>query len=163
MIVIQFQQLWDSHPLNQTPSENFPCRKKDGTPAFENQCAIKMSVALAGAGVNMNACNKVKCWFGHKNHVIRAQELADWLAATQQLGKPSRLQKKKGDTASSFEATVLATITGKKGIIFCQNFWGAGNQGDHIDVWDGQYMTGKNENYNYYGRSMDVWFWRLNV
>jgi len=26
------------------------------------------------------------------------------------------------------------------GIVFFKDFWGRGNQGDHIDVWDGEKM-----------------------
>jgi hypothetical protein len=163
MITIQFQQLWDSHPLNLTPPENHPCKKKDGTPAFDNQCAIKMSIALMGASVNLDACNKVKCWFGHTNHVIRAQELADWLAEAAQLGTPTRYTKGRRDTESIFQQTVLSGIQGKKGTVFCQNFWGTGNQGDHIDVWDGSTMSGGYGNSSYYGRSQQVWFWEINV
>lgn len=163
MAVIQFQTLWNSHPLNQSPPENFPCKKKDGTPAFENQCAIKMSIALMGASLNMKACNKVRCWFGHTNHIIRAQELADWLCGAQQLGAPTKFRKKSGVAGADFQQAVVSGITGKKGVIFCQNFWGAGNQGDHIDVWDGSSMSGSHINEDYYGRSAQVWFWELTV
>ena len=80
MLTIHFEELWNARPLNQTPPEPYPCKLKTGAEAFGNQCAIKMSISLMGAKVNMDVCYKVKCWFGHKNHVIRAQELADWLA-----------------------------------------------------------------------------------
>lgn len=163
MLIINFQELWNSHPLNQNPPENYPCKKADGTPAFDNQCAIKMSVSLMGANVNMNGCNKVKCWFGHTNHVIRAQELADWLALSRQLGTPTKFRKGRGVTQAVFQQTVLDGISGKNGIIFCQNFWGTGNQGDHIDVWNGRVMGGSRDNNEYYGRSAQVWFWEITV
>ncbi len=157
---IQFQSLWTSHPLNLTPPEPFPCKNKDGMPAFDNQCAIKMSVALIGATANLDACHKVKCWYGHTNHVIRAQELADWLAEAAQLGSPTRYTKGRA-TQPVFQQTVLSGVQGKNGIVFCQNFWGAGNQGDHIDVWNGTVMSGANANSDYFGRSGQVWFWEL--
>ena len=148
---LEFQKLWDNHPSNQNPADNTPCRKKDGTSAFENQCAIRLSVALDGAGMNMKACTKAKCWYGHGLHVLRAQELADWLALTQQLGNPNKF---KGSDS-------LTGINGKKGIVFCQDFWGPGNTGDHIDLWDGTNMA--HGSGSYCTSSTNVWFWEIKV
>jgi Type VI secretion system (T6SS), amidase effector protein 4 len=69
-----FAQLWTHHPY-----PNSPC----DTTAFPNQCAIRMTVALHGAGIktkNLHHC--VHCWHGHtaSAHILRAQELANALA-----------------------------------------------------------------------------------
>ena len=164
MAVIKFADLWKNHPLNWSPSESHPCRNPDGTweKSLDNQCAIKMSIALAGAGMNMSACHERKCWLkGHKNHVLVAQKLADWLALAAQLGKPAKYIRKQ-TVESVFQQTIVDTIGGKNGIVFCQNFWGTNNQGDHIDVWNGSAMGG-NLIHDYFGRSENVWFWNITV
>ncbi len=164
MTIIKFAELWKNHPLNWSPSEAHPCRKPDGTwePSLDNQCAIKMSIALAGAGINMSACSERKCWFkGHKNHVLVAQKLADWLSRSAQLGTPKKFIRRQTKEAV-FQQTVVSAINGKQGIVFCQNFWGANNQGDHLDVWNGLAMSG-NLLHDYFGRSANVWFWEIKV
>jgi hypothetical protein len=47
----------------------------------------------------------------------------------------------------------------KKGIALFKNFWGAGNQGDHIDLWNGATMTRGAP--SYFSTSKEVWFWEL--
>jgi hypothetical protein len=52
-----------------------------------------------------------------------------------------------------------ADYTGRSGIVFFQDFWGTGNQGDHIDLWDGTTVrTGARD---YFSRSREVWFWQV--
>lgn len=165
MPVIKFADLWKSHPLNWNPSEAHPCRLPNGTwePSLDNQCAIKMSIALTGAGLSTTACPERKCWLkGHKGHVLAAQKLADWLALRGQLGAPSKLIKGKGVKEPAFQTTVSDSVSGKKGIVFCRNFWGDTMTGDHIDVWDGTTMGG-GFIHDYFGRSDQVWFWRITV
>jgi hypothetical protein len=77
------------------------------------------------------------------------------------LGSPTKYIKENREQESAFEERVLKDILNKKGIIFCQNFWGRGEQGDHIDVWDGLNMACGQR--NYYGRSKQVWFWEIKV
>lgn len=157
---IKFQKLWESHPLNGNPPNNYPCdgKGKDGTLAFKNQCAIKMSIALMGAGVNLNPA-PTKCWYGHKNHVLRAQELADWMATAAVLGKPTKYVKKGGVTDGAFQQTVLKDVNGVNGAAFFKDFWVPDGQtaasGDHIDVWNGNNMAGDADNLKleYFGRA----------
>ena len=50
-------------------------------------------------------------------------------------------------------------LSGDAFLIFLLNFWGAGNQGDHIDLWNGTKMTrGAPE---YFTAAQEVWFWEL--
>ncbi|MBC7909944.1 MAG: hypothetical protein H7Y30_05560 [Pyrinomonadaceae bacterium] len=157
---LEFQRMWDSHPSNKNDSA--PCRNADGLPAFINQCAIRMGLALAGGGMNMTACNKAKCWYrGHVNHVLRAQELADWLAGAAQLGVPTKFIKRRDVTTAVFGSNVQSGINGKKGVVFCQNFYGSGNQGDHIDAWDGTQMA--QGSVSYFEGAQQVWFWEVTV
>jgi hypothetical protein len=63
---------------------------------------------------------------------IRAQELANWLAS------PAAAMPK----STFFPAkTFPKAVSGKRGIIFFKDYWGAGNQGDHIDLWNGTRLT----------------------
>lgn len=48
---------------------------------------------------------------------------------------------------------------GKRGIVVCRNFWGSGNQGDHIDLWDGMTMAHGAE--DYFSKSQEIWFWEM--
>src|SRR5690349_2878780 len=52
-----------------------------------------------------------------------------------------------------------ATFLGRRGLIFCRNFWGPGNQGDHIDLWNKGHM--KTGYPSYIARSEETWFWEI--
>ena len=167
-MVINFQKLWNNHPLNWDPPETHPC-KVPGTneDSYENECAIKMSVALTGAGIDMSACHKTRCDYrktaGHENHIIRAQELADWLASPTVLGTPNKYLQPKKKTLAEYKAAAYMSVQNRKGIVFFQNFFGQGNQGDHIDAWNGLIMSGDYNSYhiNYFQRAPHIWFWEL--
>ena len=123
----QFVPLWNSHP-----------NIKGDTPVldkrtYENQCAINMSVAWLRSGMKLNGYTGARSWQKDKPKLpIRAQELADWF------NSPHSLLKK----AQKFEGKdVFDAIDNKTGIIFFQNYWGPGNQGDHIDLWNGSRLT----------------------
>jgi len=72
-----FQSVWSNYPASD------PCDAKDakGHLLFKNQCAIRMSHALKGAGVNLTSFPVArKCWVHPKDHhVLAARELANWL------------------------------------------------------------------------------------
>lgn len=146
---IQFQTL-----LNAFPAENKPCSDATGASPFANQCAIRMSSCLVDAGVSLTTCHAVRCWHGHgRRHVLRAQELADWLAsAAGRLAIGAEVERSARNTQVS-----SSDYTGRKGIVFFQNFWGAGNQGDHIDLWNSSQMM--HGSLDYFTRSERVWFW----
>jgi hypothetical protein len=40
-----------------------------------------------------------------------------------------------------------------------RNFWGTGNQGDHIDLWNGEEIA--HGTLDFFIRSEEVWFWAL--
>ncbi|MEE2732961.1 MAG: type VI secretion system amidase effector protein Tae4 [Pseudomonadota bacterium] len=144
-MAVAFGTLWANHPANKGMDE--PCAT-NGNGNFENQCAIRMGVALANSGVSLAGFRGARCWFGHKNHVLRAQELANWLAnGGGGFGSPT---VHRSANSSSFL---------NSGIVFFKNFWGVGNQGDHIDLWDGRQMTKGDP--VYFDASEEVWFWQL--
>lgn len=143
-----FSRLWNNHPA--TKGIINPCSTDNGVPNFDNQCAIRMSVALADSGINLDSFTGEFCWHKHgKRHVLRAQELADWIASKSLLF--GNIDKKVSVTDKYFK--------GKLGVVFFRNFWGTGNQGDHIDLWYGDHMArGASD---YFIKSEEVWFWQL--
>lgn len=145
-MAVSFAILWSKHPSNR--GEDAPCKKKDDTPAFENQCAIRMGVCLKDGGINLSSFRGARCWFGH-SHIIRAQELANWLKS--QSGQFGKVEIKKKATWADYQ--------NRKGIVFLMNFWGVGNQGDHIDLWDGSRMA--HGDLSYFSRAQEVWFWPI--
>lgn len=156
-----FGKLWDNHP-NISHNEMQPCRREDNVPNFGNQCAIRMGTCLTRSNLLKNY-DGVQCWFGHsgQGHTLRARELALWIR-----NHPSTFGPAEIKTNVSWQDYVNRT-----GIIFCQNFWGENNQGDHIDLWDGtgEFMGGGSFSWegpamasgglDYIERSEDVWFW----
>jgi hypothetical protein len=148
-----FKDAWGKHPANL--GENYPCRKPDGTEAFANQCAIRLSIALKDAGFAMDRFGIAKCWY-HKgaSHYIRAEELANWLRLNQitQFG-PAEIKKE----------VTSADYSGRTGIVFFKDFWTREGErspsGDHIDLWDGSQMAHGSD--SYFESSVQVWFWDL--
>ena len=123
-----FTALWSNHP-----------NIKGDTPVldkkvYENQCAINMGAAWLRSGTTLSGYTGALSWEKDKpKYPIRAQELANWFASPRS-HLPFKVQKFGGKE-------VFEKIRGKTGIIFFQNYWGLGNQGDHIDLWDGSRLT----------------------
>ena len=93
--MVSFKMLWDNHPANQNIPVVDPCRDKYNKSAYTNQCAIRMGIALQLAGISIGTYSSAFCQHGHgRTHILRAQELADWLKNNSYIaGKPSILQK----------------------------------------------------------------------
>ena len=151
--MVGFSKLWQSYP-----DLKAPCRT-NGSPHFPNQCAIRMGVCFEAAGVNTSKLNVTRCWYHPREdgHILRAEEFAKALSsgAVPGLGK---VEKYKGTEA-------FPKIQKRTGIIFIENFYGSGSQGDHTDLWNGGRTTafvrslvniwiGKYQKGN-------VWFWRV--
>lgn len=123
-----FSTLWSNHP---NVKGDTPILDKKN---YENQCAINMGAAWLRSGMTLSGYMGVLSWEKDKpKYPIRAQELANWFT-TPHSHLPFKLQKFRGKE-------VFEKIGGKTGIIFFQNYWGAGNQGDHIDLWNGSRLT----------------------
>ncbi|GAB3536041.1 MULTISPECIES: type VI secretion system amidase effector protein Tae4 [Photobacterium] len=153
----KFGMIWEAHPSVENFFDDFPCTNESGEKAFENQCAIRLGVALEGAGISTKGFRGVRCWHGHKpGHILRAEELANWLKG------PSSPFKQ----VIEFEASEgFSMIKGKKGIIFFKDYYGPNNQGDHIDLWNGSRLTRYSSwiefamrGGRHYSKST-VWFW----
>jgi hypothetical protein len=139
-----FDTFWKNHPT--ITDDDFPCSSKDKK-NFDNQCAIRMGECFERSGITTKNLPARRCWF-HKNkpgHILAAEELANALE----------------------KFPISAKIVGKKGVIFFKDYYGAGNQGDHIDLWDGSRLTKFSSYWDFLfmngGRyqKADVWFFRV--
>ncbi|WP_411751996.1 type VI secretion system amidase effector protein Tae4 [Serratia sp. (in: enterobacteria)] len=140
-MALSFTQLWNNHPYPDSPCDS----------TFINQCAIRMGVALEKSGINIHTFHGAKCYQNFKHsprHILRAQELANWLLSRQDL--VGKVAKKKKVSQNDY--------IGKKGIVFIKDGWGST---DHIDVWDGSKMLMKGGSPDYFTLGTEVWFWEL--
>ena len=148
-----FADLWKHHP----GSGVFPCDDE----LFANQCAIRMGVALEGAGIDSSSFGVRRCATSfpklkdHKpGHILAAQELADALVKhSATWGRESQVRKLIGSMQDNW-----GEFKNRKGIVFIQNGWGST---DHIDLWDGVIDVMKGGDHSYRLRGEKVWFWRL--
>jgi hypothetical protein len=126
--VPSFASLWSNHP---NIKGDAPVLDKK---VYENQCAINVGAAWLRSGMTLSGYTGALSWEKDKpKYPIRAQELANWFASPHS-HLPFKVQKFGGKE-------VFEKISGKPGIIFFQNYWGTGNQGDHIDLWNGSRLT----------------------
>lgn len=154
--MLSFETLWKNHPANRRSRNIDPC-KTNGQPNFNNQCAIRMGVALTSSGIKIDGYDGVFCWHGHsRRHPLRVEELIKWLSSSHATFINSRPEISKivnGVQKNSDD------YIGRTGIVAFRNFWGAGNQGDHIDLWNGNAIAyGSND---YFERSEEIWFWEM--
>jgi hypothetical protein len=151
-----FDQFWANHPALQTPPVIQPCTT-NGTPNFDNQCAIRLGVTLATSGISLVTYHGAFCWYGHpRTHTLRVEELKLWLNSADASFIPyaeiSRRDK------AGHQKTSHA-YKGRRGIVVCRNFWGTNNQGDHVDLWDGNALA--HGALDYFERSEEIWFWEM--
>jgi hypothetical protein len=134
-----------------------------GVPHFDNQCAILMGTCLLRSEL-LHGYDKPTCWYrGHKGHTLRAREVSDWMRR-----HPERFGRVEVRSNISWGA-----FKGRTGFICFHNFWGVGNQGDHIDLWDGTGIIRRevdpslegpglaDGSLDYFERSEEVWFWPI--
>jgi hypothetical protein len=137
---VTFSELWSNYPGDSTIHKD----PKTGEDTFDNHCAINVSDSLAKSGVSTASFKGTKCWnCPRKNgtHIVRAQDLADWLKKRPFPGC--------GKTLSSVGSKFKSDFAGKKGIIFFRDYWQRSNEkgtqdrtGDHVDLWDDGTLAG---------------------
>lgn len=129
-----FQDIWKNHP---NVRGDVPLLDKA---AYENQCAINFSAALMRTGVDFRTFRGAWSWQqGATKYPIRAQEVANWVAAG---GTRLPISIEKFTGAQAFgRAEGSAGMKNRTGLVFFQNYWGPGMQGDHIDLWNGSRLT----------------------
>lgn len=135
---ITFDMIWRNYPSDFTPCRN----SRTNQPVFENQCAIRVGLALQRAGVNFGSFRGDRCPSAPHNTgmVISAQALANWLLTRPFSGCP-RAEHYTG-------STVFDEISDLQGIIFFSDYWQRPGEvgtsrrtGDHIDLWNGERLT----------------------
>lgn len=172
---VRFADLWASYP-SKLPFVD----PKTGKPpsGYDNQCAIKVSWAIHGIGVQMVSFKQASVAVDGKKLAIRAEDLAAWLKKLPFCGLPTA-------PATITGKDWAAKIKGKTGIIFFKDYWRRDGQshasGDHIDLWNGAKLTstgllGSLETfarftiglqsfrglYSDLGDSSEILFWKIN-
>lgn len=138
MATIGFDLLWRNHPGR----DSKPCN-------FANQCAVRMGVALGGAGVDLSSFKGARCWHKHiPKHILRAQELANWIAKNQSTF----------GSVAKYEGVTSANFFLMQGLVFFKDGWGPT---DHIDLWNGFSLKAGHD--DYFSLAKEVWFWELST
>ena len=151
-----FDQFWSNHPALQTLPEIEPC-STNGKSNHTNQCAIRLGVALTSSGISLASYRGVFCWSGHgRTHPLRVEQLKLWLNSRDASVVPYAEISKRDKQGRQQSSTAYSE---RRGIVACINFWGRGNQGDHIDLWDGSTMA--HGGLDYFERSEEIWFWEM--
>ena len=154
------------------PRDTKPCSQP-----YNNQCAIRLSIALNAEGtiqVNRRSYDGTYCRHGHARG---AEHLAGWLSSRRRLKRPLRFR----DVESA-----KITLQAISGIIFFRDCFSREDAqgrvrmvGDHIDLWvrearvrtyrtaaypEPLYSTWARDALTYndpHNRSREVWFWPL--
>jgi hypothetical protein len=133
---VSFATLWAGYP-----SSNPYVDAKTGNPpkGFENQCAIKVSVALHASGVELQSFRRAHVTINGKSAATLAEDLAAWLKAQHIAGISSPPINITGEKWEE-------KIKDKTGIVFFANYWLRPKEtksptGDHIDLWNGSRLT----------------------
>ena len=134
-----FDRLWSNHPSLQTPAEDQPCQTK-GVSNHDNQCVIRLGIAMTASGISLASYRGVFCWSGHKRtHPLRVEQMKLWLNGEDATFVPYYAEISKRTKAGVQNTS--HSYAKRRGIVACLNFHGRGNQGDHIDLWDGSTMA----------------------
>lgn len=139
---VTFASLWAGYPSGHPYVD-----PKTGKPpaGYSNQCAIKVSVAIHNAGIDMKSYRtKDKILVNGKNTAAVAENLAAWLKQMPFCGLP---QQAENVTGKDWESK----IKGRTGIVFFADYWKRTTKeqaptGDHIDLWNGSRLTGNAAN-----------------
>jgi hypothetical protein len=114
-----------------------------------------MGECLHRSGISLHGYHGAFCWHKHeRRHPLRAEQLGKWLASGHSFLRGVDIAVRSGKRQRSYNA-----YTGITGIVLFRNFWGPGNQGDHVDLWDGYEVAGGR--LDYFERSEEIWFWEL--
>lgn len=136
---VTFAKLWTAYPGGH-PYVDPSGRTPNG---YENQCAINLSAAIHGAGVEMRSFRgaTVTLSTGRKA-ATSASQLAAWLKQQPFCGLPIAPGDVTGEDWQD-------RIKGRTGIVYFEDYWArnAGEKstnrptGDHIDLWNGSRLT----------------------
>lgn len=129
-----FGKLWAKYPSDHPYVDG----NGDTPKGFENQCAIKLSAALVGAGQLLERYRGAMVSVGGALLAIRAEELAAWLRTD----APFVLRRRHSLISGTDWQQKIKSQTG---IAFFQDYWLRPGEkqpsGDHIDLWNGSRLT----------------------
>ncbi len=132
--VVSFSKLWAGYPGDKPYRD----AKGDVPAGYENQCAIKVSVALHAAGAELRGFAGASVPIAGKRVAVRAAELAQWLRLTAIPGI-------KLPAVAITGADWQQKAKGKTGIVYFADYWLRPGEksptGDHIDLWNGSRLT----------------------
>lgn len=132
---IKFRDLWDGYPSEKPYVDP---KTGDVPKGFENQCAIKVSVALHAATVTLSGFRGAYVFINNEKAATRAQDLAAWLRVQRVSGLPLAPQTIAGEDWQQ-------KIKGRTGIVYFADYWLRPGEkkptGDHIDLWNGSRLT----------------------
>lgn len=131
-----FDKLWSSYPSGHPYIDT---RTGKPPPGYENQCAIKVSMAIHGAGIEMKSFRGATVKMSGLATAIGATQLAAWLKLQPFCGLPMQPEN---ITGTSWQDK----IKDRSGIIYFENYWRRFGEvgtpsGDHIDLWNGSRLT----------------------
>lgn len=132
---VRFANLWAGYPS----SKPYVDARTGAVPTgYENQCAIKVSIALVAAGEKLTSFRGAAVTVNSEKAAIRAQELAEWL-------KKERIQGLAPIPESIAGADWESKIKKRTGIVYFADYWLRSGEkvpsGDHIDLWNGSRLT----------------------
>ncbi len=132
---LKFAALWAAYPSSKPYVDSKTGKVPEG---YDNQCAIKVSVALGEAGAKLDSFKGAAVTIKGAKVAIRAQELAAWLKVQRIEGVASSPETISGEDWEK-------KIKGRTGIVYFADYWIRGNEkvptGDHIDLWNGNRLT----------------------
>jgi len=177
---VTFSTLWNSYPSGHPyvdPKTGKP------PPGYENQCAIKVSGAIHGAGIEMKSFTGATVTMNGRKTAVLASQLAGWLKLQPFCGLPMWPEKVTGTNWQD-------KLRGKTGIVYFADYWARNANekatstptGDHIDLWNGARLTatgmsfistfgrrmgfnsigaGTSWGYSDLGKSSEILFWEI--
>lgn len=151
-----FDRFWNNHPANESPPVIEPC-STNGRSNHGNQCVIRLGVSFTRSGISLASYTGAFCWSKHgREHPLRVEQMKLWLNSDSAnfVGYADISRKDRQGRQATHHSYL-----GRRGIVACINFWGRGNQGDHIDLWDGSTMA--RGALDYFQPSQEIWFWEM--
>lgn len=131
---MSFLKMWSGYPSSHPYVDP---KTGEDPPGFDNQCAIKLSVALQATGVDLASFKGAQVQVAAGKAAIRAEELAVWLKAQHFDGMHGAVDITGADWQDK--------IKDKHGIVAFKDYWTRPGEktptGDHIDLWNGKSLT----------------------
>lgn len=178
---MQFIDLWRGHPAND--GSGTPCRMPAdgpdasgrpvfaGDPAYANQSAIAVGVALRRAGVRISELGRIETCKHHDKsemHTLNPRQLAEAVRRARLTGLGD-IEIITGGDVAHFQNRLI----GRTGLLYVRDYWTRNADadgrptGDLIDLWNG-YRTTESwlmewlswAGYNAsYAAAREMWFW----